>query len=104
VKNTYVKIVNKLPSGLEELYADIHGHAKSASIDFLVVGAMARDMVLVHGFGAKMERGTKDVDFGIKVASWDEFHALKDSLVKAGYKQNIRKIHQSTCLDKDGLP
>lgn len=104
VKNTYVKIVNNLPSGLAELYDDIHGHAKSLSIDFLVVGAMARDLIMVHGFGANIERGTRDVDFAIKVEYWDEFNALKDILVNAGYQQDTRKIHQLTYLDTEGLP
>lgn len=72
MKNTCVNIAGKLPSGLVELHADIHKHAKELVIDFLVVGAMARDLVLVYGFGPKIERGTRDVDFGINVASWDE--------------------------------
>lgn len=29
----------------------------------LVVGAMARDLILVHGYNARIERGTRDVDF-----------------------------------------
>lgn len=81
MKNTCVDVTGKLPAGLVELYADINEHAKALAIDFLVVGAMARDLVLVHGFGSKIERGTRDVDFGINVASWDEFSALRDSLV-----------------------
>ena len=72
VKNTCVNIAGKLPLGLVELYADINEHAKKLAIDFLVVGAMARDMVLVHGFGSNIERGTRDVDFGINVASWEQ--------------------------------
>jgi hypothetical protein len=67
MKNTSVSIVNKLSSGLGELYADIDAEAKRLNIPYLVVGAMARDLVLVHGYGSKIERGTRDVDFGIKV-------------------------------------
>ena len=102
VKNTYVNIANKLPLGLVELYADISKHAQELGIDYLVVGAMARDLVLVHGFDSKIERGTRDVDFGINVASWDEFDTLKSSLLGAGYKATIHKAHQLNYVDKEG--
>lgn len=104
MKNTCVNIAGKLSPGLVELYADINEHAKELAVDFLVVGAMARDLVLVHGFGSKIERGTRDLDFGINVASWDEFNALRESLLQAGYEQDTRKIHRFTCEDEEGLP
>ena len=104
MKNTCVNIAGKLPAGLVELYANINEHAKKLAIDYLVVGAMARDLVLVHGFGAKIERGTRDVDFGVNVASWDEFSALRDSLLQAGYVPDARKIHRLTREDEEGLP
>lgn len=104
MKNTCVDVTGKLPAGLVELYADINEHAKALAIDFLVVGAMARDLVLVHGFGSKIERGTRDADFGINVASWDEFSALRDSLLQAGYKQDAHKMHRLTREGKDSLP
>ena len=104
VKNICVNVTGKLPAGLVELYADINKHAKELTIDFLVVGAMARDLVLVHGFGSNIERGTRDVDFGINVASWDEFNALKNGLLQAGYQQDIRKVQRLSHEGKDGLP
>ena len=104
MKNTCVNIAGKLSPGLVELYSDINEHAKELAVDFLVVGAMARDLVLVHGFGSKIERGTRDLDFGINVASWDEFNALRESLLQAGYEQDTRKIHRFTCEDEEGLP
>ena len=104
MKNTCVNIAGKLPAESVELYADIDKHAKTLAIDFLVVGAMARDLVLVHGFGSHIERGTRDVDFGVNVANWDEFNALKDSLLQAGYQQDKDKVHRLTRKGKDGLP
>lgn len=85
------------------MYVDIQKHARALDIDFLVVGAMARDLVLVHGFGAKTERGTRDVDFGINVSNWDEFSALRDSLVQAGYESDAHKVHRLIYEDKDHL-
>ena len=104
MKNTSVNIVGKLPQSLVDLYADIRGHTKELGIDFLVVGATARDSVFVHGYGCPVERGTTDVDFGIHVASWDEFNALKDRLLAAGYKADAHKIHKLSRVDAEGLP
>lgn len=62
MNNTSINIEGKLPQGLVALYADVSNHAQALGINYLVVGAMARDLVLVHGFNATIERGTKDVD------------------------------------------
>ena len=94
VKTTYVNIAGKLPLGLVDLYADISGHAKVLDIDYLVVGAMARDLVLVHGFGSKIERGTRDVDFAINIASWDKFNALTGRLLAADYHADNNRAHR----------
>lgn len=107
MKTTSVNITGKLPQGLEglvELYADIRGHTKELGVDFLVVGATARDMILVYGYDATEERSTTDVDFGIHVASWDEFSALRDRLLEAGYKPDAHRLHRLSYEDKEGLP
>lgn len=103
MKNTSVNITGKLLQGLVDLYADISVHTKELGIDFLVVGATARDSVFVYGYGCPIERGTTDVDFGIHVASWDEFSALKDRLLAAGYKADAHQIHRLSREDKEGL-
>ena len=77
-----------------ELYADISGHMKALDIDYLVVGAMARDLVLVHGFGSKIERSTRDVDFGINVASWEEFNTLTRRLLATDYSADKNRAHR----------
>ena len=104
MKITYVNVTGKLPAGLVALYTDIHKHAKELSIEFLVVGAMARDLVLVYGSGLKLERGTKDVDFGINVESWFEFNTLRDRLLQAGYIPDSSKVHRLTYRDEADLP
>lgn len=94
VKITSINIGGKLPQGLVELYADVSGHAKALDINYLVVGAMARDLVLVHGFGANIERGTRDVDFGINIANWDEFKVLTERLLAADYNADRNRAHR----------
>ena len=52
-------------------------------IDFLVVGAMARDLLLHYGHGVPIARATTDIDFGLAVADWEEFQKLRDTILSS---------------------
>ncbi len=103
MKNTLVDISGKLPEGLVQLYADIRSHANALDIDILVVGAMARDLVLVHGYDASIERGTRDVDFGVSVQSWDDFELLRKRLLASGYVMDEKLPHSFYLPTADDL-
>src|SRR5687768_4719093 len=49
---------------------------------FFVAGATARDLVLVNVYGLRPGRATRDIDFGIAVAGWDEFQGLKERMIE----------------------
>lgn len=102
--NTFVNISGKLPAGLVELYQTICRVADGLGIPLLVVGAMARDLILVHGYGARIERGTRDVDFAINLPSWDDFYRLKGELIQAGLKEDLQIAHRLVSDDHTGLP
>ena len=87
-----------------ELYQDVITIADRLGIKVLVVGAMARDLVLVHGFGATIERGTRDVDFGVNVATWEDFQTLKQELLQIGFKESPGIQHRLQRNDSDGSP
>lgn len=59
------------PPGIQvdmiDLYGEIDTHAGKLGIEYLVVGAMAQDIVLVH-YGSTIDRCTRDVAFCINVA------------------------------------
>lgn len=84
-KSTSIDICGKLHRRAVELYRAADEATSQLNIPYLIVGAMARDIVLVHGFGAAIERGTRDVDFGIQVASWADFEKLESSLIDRGF-------------------
>lgn len=67
--------------GLFETTATI---AESLSVPFFVVGATARDMILVHGYNIQTIRATHDIDFGVQVSDWDQYRRLKEGLVATG--------------------
>ena len=101
---TSLDVSEKLPKGLVEVYSQIHGIAAELSVPLLIVGATARDIILVHGYNAAIERGTKDVDFGIEVQSWEHYEALRSALIEAGFTPHSKKAHQLDTTDSDGLP
>jgi predicted nucleotidyltransferase len=58
--------------------------AREADCAYFVVGATARDLLLVNVYGLWSGRATRDIDFGVAVASWDGFDLLKERLTATG--------------------
>ena len=101
---TSLDVSEKLPKGLVEVYSQIHGIVAELNVPLLIVGATARDIILVHGYNAAIERGTKDVDFGIEVQNWEHYEVLRTALIEAGFTPHSKKAHQLDTTDSDGLP
>ncbi len=57
-----------------------------------IVGAMARDLVLVNAFGLRSGGATRDIDFGLSVECWEEFQMLKTALVETGQFEATPKV------------
>lgn len=98
------EIIDRLPSGLLEVYRKVDEAARTTDCEYLVVGAIARDMVLHYGYGADIQRGTRDVDFGINVPSWDVFAKLKAHLLNHGFTADARAMQRLHYLASDQLP
>lgn len=69
-------------------FAEVTAVAESLAIPFVIVGAMARDLILHHVYGASVQRATDDIDFGMQVSTWDEFNRLKSALCKVGFSED----------------
>ncbi len=65
---------------------------------------MARDLVLVHGNGSEIERGTRDVDFAISVHNWVDFNNLRNAMLASGYSAHKKLHHSFEFRDSKGLP
>ena len=63
-------------------------------IPFLLVGAMARDMLLQHTHDMSRERRTMDVDIGVMVGSWAEFSEFCETLADRGFERNTTVTHR----------
>lgn len=58
--------------------------ARAEQVDYMLVGATARDILLTHVFGLAARRATYDVDFAIAVKDWEQFDALRARLIARG--------------------
>lgn len=67
---------------LAELVAAIQEAKPDAQ--FLLVGAMARDLMLGYAHGIQAQRATEDIDFAFAVADWRAYGALRDALIAGG--------------------
>lgn len=70
-----------------QVYTDVSEICDQLKIPYVVVGASARDIVLHFGHGAKIQRATTDIDFGIQVPNWDAFQLLKQELLSRDFKE-----------------
>ena len=50
----------------------------------VLVGAAARDILLVHGHGLEPQRATEDTDVAVAVRDWDTFLRAREALVASG--------------------
>jgi len=81
MRSTSLTIVGEVSDRSFEIYRDVLDAAGSLSIDVLIVGATARDLIYEAAFGVPVRRATKDVDFAIQVRDWEEFTDLRDALI-----------------------
>lgn len=58
--------------------------ANRCGIEFFVAGALARDVILYHGYDIPARTFTADVDFGVRVADWGQFERLLAGLTYTG--------------------
>ncbi len=81
--------------GLGPLVRLLGAVRKAASqTPLLLVGAAARDLVLVHGHGIDLQRATEDTDLALAVPSWDEFLRVRDALTTSGGFRSDRPPHR----------
>ena len=81
-----------LDQALTRILGSLDQACQARGIPYLLTGAMAREILLVHGYGLPPGRATRDVDFGLQVADWATFETLKGDLFAANDFQPDLKI------------
>lgn len=77
-----LKLELPLEPGVLRVIAAVQAGAQAQGVEPLLVGAAARDLLLVHVYGQRVRRATKDVDFAVALASWEAFEQLQARLVQ----------------------
>jgi len=84
---------NELPEIFDALQK-IAETATELRIPFLLIGAMARDMLLEHVHDMSKERRTMDVDIGVMVGSWAEFSEFSEAMTARGFERQLAVAHR----------
>lgn len=58
--------------------------AQAIDLEYFVIGATARDLLMAHVFGIDVTRATRDVDFAVAVEDWSQFALIKRAFVDSG--------------------
>ncbi len=82
-----LNISGKVDPRICEVFDSVNSVLSKLKIPYIVVGATARDLVLHHGHGAKIQRATDDVDFAIEVPDWNAFAITKNTLCEKGFRE-----------------
>jgi len=92
MKDTLLDLSGKIDELTLGLYEALDGATVSGGVPFFLVGATARDMILAFGYGIPIKRATLDVDIGLRVADWQQFERLKQSLLDTNEFNATRDI------------
>jgi len=68
--------------------------ADNLQIDFFLVGATVRDMILNYVYDIKIYRATNDIDFAVRLKNWDEYYKLISETENVGFKRDERITHR----------
>jgi len=78
--------------------------AKECGIEFFVAGALARDVILYHGYRIPAMTFTADIDFGVKVTDWGQFEDLINGLMNTGLFNREKSYHRFLFKQNNALP
>jgi predicted nucleotidyltransferase len=70
--------------GLARVTGAVQAVAAPLGVEFFLMGAAARDLILRHAYGIEPARATEDVDFAMMVRDWQAYDALRTALIASG--------------------
>ena len=94
MSKTLINLSGKIDSFFLEIFKEITKVSQTLSIDFFVIGATARDIILESGYGIPTIRATRDIDFGVQVSNWEQFSRIKEGLIQTGNFNSTRETQR----------
>jgi predicted nucleotidyltransferase len=82
----------------------LHLELKNLNIEYFIIGASARDLLLEKAFGISSPRATLDIDIAICIKNWDQFFSLKQHLMRLyNFNDTPGKMHRINSLEYGAL-
>lgn len=70
--------------GLAHVVRALQAVAGLLGVEFFLMGAAARDLMVQHAHGVVARRATEDVDFAVMVPDWKAYEVLRSGLIAGG--------------------
>ncbi|MDR2921022.1 MAG: nucleotidyl transferase AbiEii/AbiGii toxin family protein [Tannerella sp.] len=67
---------------LKDLLKELSSYFDSINVDFYIIGATARDIILSNLHDLTPERKTDDLDIAIAISDWSQFQSIEETLPK----------------------
>lgn len=94
---TSLDVSRKLDQVSLDLLLAVDKTTAAMGINYCIVGAFARDVVLGLCFGINTGEATRDIDFGLMMDDWTQFDELRARLIsQEGFAENRRIPHRLT--------
>jgi predicted nucleotidyltransferase len=92
--STYNLPTDKIPDHLKKVIQAIQKILGEKAYDFMLIGAIARDLVLDGQYNLGLGRITLDVDFAIYVPEWESYQEMIKKLVFSGLFKTTEVNHK----------
>jgi predicted nucleotidyltransferase len=89
---------------LAEVVRPLQEEAARLDAQVFLMGAAARDVLLLHVYGIDTKRLTEDMDFGVMVRDWTTFDALRQALLAGGAFEARHKDATHKLWHRSGRP
>jgi predicted nucleotidyltransferase len=84
----------ELPDSYIECFEKLNTASKDVGLEYMLIGATARDLVIEHVYGITPIRRTYDIDISLYVNSWEKFDEFKKALGEADFIPNLKTAHK----------
>ncbi len=79
---------------MKDLLKDLSSFFGSINVDFYVIGATARDIILSNLHDLVPERKTDDLDIAIAISDWNQFRSIEENLPKIEGFEKSKELKQ----------
>ncbi|WP_206952555.1 nucleotidyl transferase AbiEii/AbiGii toxin family protein [Trinickia acidisoli] len=104
---TAIHLKTPLPEGKRAVLIIMDRVARLTNLQYFVVGATARDILMYHLHGFPLNRASPDIDFAMAIGSWPAFEALRAALLQEPTfrpdAKILHRLHYSPAVG-DGFP